>query len=203
MPAGWYAIGLDARGLPINWPVRQEYGPFATEEAARTHASQVNASYRANHKTPKLSEAVALANSLLEEGESARQFLIRTARPSINTVVSKAEFERGPYGYKKDIRIGSDGSYCCIKFVLGPRELRRWMVGVKVLDDFYEIWAKQTYLSDTSSVANLFTDLVVPLSDKITTLSCDYFNDTRRFTVAVSVAWDFFRNRVNAYGLSH
>lgn len=34
MPIGWYAIGLDAGGSPIYWPVRHEYGPFADEEDA-------------------------------------------------------------------------------------------------------------------------------------------------------------------------
>lgn len=34
LPAGWYAVGLDARGLAIVWPVRHEYGPFDTETEA-------------------------------------------------------------------------------------------------------------------------------------------------------------------------
>lgn len=41
MPMGWYAIGLDAKGWPIDWPIRHEYGPFRTERDARSFATRV------------------------------------------------------------------------------------------------------------------------------------------------------------------
>lgn len=42
MPPGWYAIGLDAVGLPITWPVRHEYGPYKTEAEARQVEERAN-----------------------------------------------------------------------------------------------------------------------------------------------------------------
>ena len=43
MPAGWYLIGLDRHGIPIDFPVRHEYGEFATEAEARAHGAEVDA----------------------------------------------------------------------------------------------------------------------------------------------------------------
>jgi len=34
MPSGWYAIGLDATGGAITWPIRHEYGPYRTKAEA-------------------------------------------------------------------------------------------------------------------------------------------------------------------------
>ena len=34
MPEGWYLTGLDTNGLPIDFPVRHEYGPFKSNEEA-------------------------------------------------------------------------------------------------------------------------------------------------------------------------
>lgn len=45
MPAGWHAQGLKSDGFPIDWPVRHEYGPFLTEDEARSHANAVDAIY--------------------------------------------------------------------------------------------------------------------------------------------------------------
>jgi len=34
MPKGWYALGLDRNGAPLQFPVRHEYGPFNSEQEA-------------------------------------------------------------------------------------------------------------------------------------------------------------------------
>lgn len=41
MPSGWYLFGLDKWGMEIVWPVRHEYGPFATEQEALNHATKI------------------------------------------------------------------------------------------------------------------------------------------------------------------
>lgn len=34
MPEGWYIVGMGANGFPVDWPIRQEYGPYETKEEA-------------------------------------------------------------------------------------------------------------------------------------------------------------------------
>ena len=53
MPAGWYAIALDDRGMPVDWPVRHEYGPFRTGCSARAYANQVDRFYASKQRTTK------------------------------------------------------------------------------------------------------------------------------------------------------
>jgi hypothetical protein len=45
VPDGWYAQGRDVSDMPIDWPVRHEYGPFKTESDARDHTAIVDSLY--------------------------------------------------------------------------------------------------------------------------------------------------------------
>lgn len=50
MPAGWYLIGNDRNGLPIDFPVRHEYGPFDLEIEARGYIAEVMSAMNSNAK---------------------------------------------------------------------------------------------------------------------------------------------------------
>lgn len=43
MPQGWYLIGRDTNGFPIDFPIRHEYGPFDTEPEAKNYSDFVMA----------------------------------------------------------------------------------------------------------------------------------------------------------------
>lgn len=43
MPSGQYLMGLDRLGMYIDFPIRHEYGPFATVEEAAAFQSEVDA----------------------------------------------------------------------------------------------------------------------------------------------------------------
>jgi len=46
MPAGWYAVGVDCRDLPIDWPFSLCFGPFDTKVEAQSAAQHADSELR-------------------------------------------------------------------------------------------------------------------------------------------------------------
>jgi hypothetical protein len=46
MPAGWYAVGVDWRDMPIDWPYTLCFGPFDTKNEAQSAAQYADAEVR-------------------------------------------------------------------------------------------------------------------------------------------------------------
>jgi hypothetical protein len=46
MPAGWYAVGVNWRDMPIDWPYNLCFGPFSTKVEAQSATQHVDSELR-------------------------------------------------------------------------------------------------------------------------------------------------------------
>jgi hypothetical protein len=92
MPAGWYARGMQSNGMTIDWPVCHEYGPFLTEDEARAHAGEVDATYAsAPQNRAEAERDVSIAIGGERRGEERRE----GRRPTTRKIYETRKQHRG------------------------------------------------------------------------------------------------------------